>query len=200
MPTATRTRRTRKPAPEPEIEELEVDETELEIDPEEDDEDEAPAPKRRGRPAAKTAAKAVPAQRKAPEAETYGTAWLTDHVNDALDTEYDSKAIRVRLRQMVEAGALARDEGRYSFTGPNDRRVAKIVKYIRDSAKADAARQAAAVEDDEDEKPARRARTASRAKATAAPAVKRGRPARKPAVVEEDPDLPDFDDDEIDDL
>lgn len=189
MATATRTRRTRtaatKPAPEPEI--LEDDDV-LEEEVEDLDPEPAPAPKRRGRPA-KAAAKEVPAQRSKPSAEAFGTAWLTDHVNDALDTEYDSKAIRVRLRQMVELGTLERDEGRYSFSGPTDRRVLKIVKYIREAAKAEA---------ETEDKPARKPAATTRKAAT--PAAKRGRPARKAAVVEEDPDLPDFDDDDIDDL
>lgn len=192
MPTATRRRSTRAAKPvEPEVTE------DLDLDPEDDDvEEEAPAPKRgRGRPA-KSAAAPEKATRKEvqPETTTFGTAWLTEYVNDQLDMELDGKAIRVILRRMVADGMLPVFEGRYTFPkGENDRNVAKILKYVRENETEEA---------DEEEKPAARRTkvTAGRTKVTAAkPATRRGRkPAVKPET-DDDPDLPD-DLDDIDDL
>jgi hypothetical protein len=198
MPTATRRRRTTKPVAPVEAEELDDEIEELDEEPEP-----APAPKRRGRPARKAEPveevddeddedEEAPAPRrktaaKAAAAETFGTTWLVEYVNDQLDTAFDGKALRVKLRQMSEAGLLDRDDNsRYTFTGPNDRKVAKILKFIRDSEKEAPA-----------EKPARK----TTAKRTAAAPAKKTTSRRRKAV-EPDPDLPDFDEDdeELEDL
>lgn len=119
-----------------------------------EDEDEAPV---------KKPVKKAPAKKAA--AETKGTAWLVDHVNEQLGTEHPATAIRVVLRRLAKDGKLDREVGetrtRYEFSGPNDAIVKAVVKAVKSGAvKADrdekltalkAKKAAAAVEVDEDE-------------------------------------------------
>ena len=133
--------------------------------------------------------------------EVKGTAWLAEHVNDVCGTDYDNYKIRILLRQLVKDGVVVREEGRYSFAGPNDPTVKQVVKAVKggavEKAQADkvaslkdrrSAKKASAVEEEE-EKPARRSRTARKAAtATEAPARKRTRKAPVEEV-EEDEDL-----------
>lgn len=186
----------------PVVEDLE---DELDTDTPDDDMDELddepqPAPRRRGRPAksAPVAEKPVRKTRKPTaddddeeKATSYGTSWLVEYVNDQLDTEYDAKALRVMLRKATEAGILDReDNSRYQFTGPNDRKVAKILKFVREAQREEAAEPA----------PKAKAAPAARKSAKAAAPAAKTRRTRKSAPVEEDPDMPDFDEDEIDEL
>lgn len=189
----------------PVVEDLEDEVLENDEDMDELDDEPQPAPKRRGRPAKSAPVAEKPARKtRKPavdddeeKATSYGTSWLVEYVNDQLDTEFDAKALRVLLRKATEAGILDRDDNsRYQFTGESDRKVAKILKFVREAqreeaaaepkAKAAPAKRKRAVADEEDEAPAR-------------PARKRGRPAKKSAPVEDD-DMPDFDEDEIDEL
>ena len=90
--SATKSRRTTKKAA-PVEEDLDDD---LDVEVEDDEEEEAPAPKRRSKkaaaPASKKAAKA--------EAETLGTAWLKEHVNDTLGADHESTKLRIVLRKL----------------------------------------------------------------------------------------------------
>lgn len=143
---------------------------------------EGPKPvRRRGRPRATTpAVKEKPVPQKA-ESNGLGTTWLMEYVNEELGTSLDGKAIRVILRELASEGIGERDDkSRYTFSGPKDRTVLAVLKRVRTA----------------DETPSLRTRKAPVKKA--AP-VRRGRP-KKVQPVEDDPDLPDFDDEEIEDL
>lgn len=179
MPPRTR----RKAVVEPEIDDIE------DLDNEEETE---PKPIRRGRPRKTTTTDVTekPARKTTPASESngYGTGWLVEHVNETLDTSLDSKALRVILRNLTEEGIIEReDNSRYSFTGPRDKTVLAVIKAVRTAGTKT------------ESKPA----TATRKKTTVAetPKPTRGRPKKK--IVEPDPDLPDFpdeDDDEIEEL
>jgi hypothetical protein len=182
----------------PVVEDVIEDDEALEEDLDELDDEPAPAPKRRGRPAksAPVAEKPAPRRTKAAaaeeKAESYGTTWLVEYVNEQLDTDFDPKALRVLLRKATEAGILDRDDNsRYSFSGPGDRQVARLLKFIRDSEKEAPA-----------EKPAPKAKAApARRAATATKTAPTRRRTRKAEPVEEDdPDMPDFDDEDVDEL
>ena len=124
--TATRTRRTTKKAA-PVEEELE-DEDLIEDEDTEDEAEEEPAPKKR------TARKA-PAKKE--EADTKGTAWLKEHVNDTLGTEYESTKLRIVLRKLIKDGDIdSPKDGRYVFTGPRDPNVKAVIAALRAEAKA----------------------------------------------------------------
>ena len=205
MPTTRGTRRRSTKAVEPE--EIEDDLEELEPDAEELEDDEPePAPKRRGRPAKAAPAAAKPARKttKAEEkAESYGTTWLVEYVNDQLDTEHDAKSLRVLLRKATEAGILDRDDNsRYQFSGEGDRRVAKILKFVREQEKEAPAEKPAKAKAAAKTAPAKRRRVADEDdEAQAAPTRRRRSTKAKAAPVEDDdPDMPDFDDEEIEDL
>jgi hypothetical protein len=132
--TSTRPARTRKKAA-PAEEEIEDDELDAEV--EEDDEaeeEEAPAPKRK-----KAAAKKAPAKKAAAkaEADTLGTAWLKEHVNDTLGADHESTKLRIVLRKLIKDGTIdSPKDGRYVFTGPRDPNVKAVVAALRDEAKS----------------------------------------------------------------
>lgn len=109
--------------------ELEDDDLEL---VEADEEPEAKPAK--GKKGATKAAKAAPAKTTR-EATGMGAAWLAEHVNDTLGTDYTPAQIRVVLRRLAADGELEREVGtdraRYSFTGENDRTVKAVVKAIK---------------------------------------------------------------------
>lgn len=203
---ATRTRRRSTKAVEPE--EIEDDLEELEPDAEELEDDEPePAPKRRGRPAKAAPAAAKPARKTAKaeeKAESFGTAWLVEYVNDQLDTEHDAKSLRVLLRKATEAGILERDDNsRYQFSGEDDRQVAKILKFVREQEKEAPAEKPAGAKAATKTAPAKRRRAAADEddEAQAAPTRRRRSSKAKAAPVEDDdPDMPDFDDEEMDEL
>lgn len=123
MATATTTRRSR-------TKKAEVDE-DLEAD---DEAEEAPAPRKR--PAAKKAAAAP--KKEAPAKSEYGSAWLTEHVNDTLGTEFPATKLRAVLRRLVNDGTveLAR-EGRYEFPGAaRNPAVKALIAALREEKKA----------------------------------------------------------------
>lgn len=131
--TATRTRRTTKKAA-PVEEELE-DEDLIEDEDTEDEAEEEPAPKKRTARKA-PAKKAAPAAKKE-EAETKGTAWLKEHVNDTLGTEFESTKLRIVLRKLIKDGDIdSPKDGRYIFTGPRDPNVKAVIAALRAEAKA----------------------------------------------------------------
>ena len=126
MATATKTRRSR-------TKKAEVDDLDLD-----DETEEAPAPRKR-------AAKKAPAKKAAPKAEAapkkekieYGSAWLTEHVNDTLGTEYPSTKLRAVLRRLINSGDIDLSrEGRYEFSGPRDPNVKALIAALREEAKA----------------------------------------------------------------
>jgi hypothetical protein len=132
--------------------------------------------------------------------EVKGTAWLAEYINDSAGTDYDGYQVRILLRKLAKDEVIVREEGRYSFSGPNDPTVKAVLKYVKsggaekankeklDELKAKrTAKKAAPVEEDE-EKPARRSRTAKKAATATAPAKKRSRKA-EPVEEEEEDDL-----------
>lgn len=122
MATATTTRRSR-------TKKAEVDE-DLEA---EEEAEEAPAPRKR--PAAK---KAAAPKKEAPAKSEYGSAWLTEHVNDTLGTEFPATKLRAVLRRLVNDGTveLAR-EGRYEFPGAaRNPAVKALIAALREEKKA----------------------------------------------------------------
>lgn len=126
MATATKTRRSRTKA-------VEVD---PDLDLDEDEEVEAPAPKARAK---KAPAKKAPAAKAAPAKEKieFGSAWLTEHVNDTLGTEYPSTKLRAVLRRLISNGEIELSrEGRYEFSGPRDPSVKALIAALRSEAKA----------------------------------------------------------------
>ena len=127
MPTATRSRRTTKKAA-PVEEDIEDDELDAEL---EDEEDEEPAPKR------KAPAKKAPAKKAAPKAaDTLGSQWLKEHVNDTLGSSHESTKLRVVLRKLIKDGTIeSPKDGRYQFTGPKDPNVKAVIAALRDEAK-----------------------------------------------------------------
>ena len=130
--TATRTRRTTKKVA-PVEEELE-DEDLIEDEDTEDEAEEEPAPKKRTARKA-PAKKAAPAKKE--EADTKGTAWLKEHVNDTLGTEYESTKLRIVLRKLIKDGDIdSPKDGRYVFTGPRDPNVKAVIAALRAEAKA----------------------------------------------------------------
>ena len=126
MATATKTRRSR-------TKKAEVDE---DLDLEDDVEEEAPAPRKKPAAAKKAPAKkAAPAAKK--EKPEFGSAWLTEHVNDTLGTEYPATKLRAVLRRLVNSGEIDLSrEGRYEFTGPRDPNVKALIAALREEAKA----------------------------------------------------------------
>lgn len=131
----TRTRRTTKPAAP----------VETDLDDDLEDLDPEPEPK----PVRKTRKTSAPKTSRTVEDEDeskpsrskieYGTQWLVELVNERLDTDYDDKAVRIFLRKMVANEILEPFEGRYSFKGPNDRLVSRIIKFIGSQEKAEPA-------------------------------------------------------------
>ena len=123
MATATKTRRSRT------TKKAEVD---ADLDLEDEVEEEAP---RKKAPAKKAPAKkAAPA---AKEKSEFGSAWLTEHVNDTLGTEYLATKLRAVLRKLVNNGDIDLSrEGRYEFTGPRDPNVKALIAALREEAKA----------------------------------------------------------------
>lgn len=74
---------------------------------------------------------------KAPrETIEYGSAWLTDYVNEQAGTSYSASALRILLRKLTAQGVLDRDsEGRqrYNFPkGEKDPQVKAIVKAVKE--------------------------------------------------------------------
>lgn len=131
--TSTRTRRSTKKAA-PAEEELEDDELDAEVEEDEAEEEEAPAPKRK-----KAAAKKAPAKKAAAkaEADTLGTAWLKEHVNDTLGADHESTKLRIVLRKLIKDGTIdSPKDGRYVFTGPRDPNVKAVVAALREEAKS----------------------------------------------------------------
>lgn len=123
MATATKTRRSRT------TKKAEVD---ADLDLEDEVEEEAP---RKKAPAKKAPAKkAAPAAKKKSE---FGSAWLTEHVNDTLGTEYPATKLRAVLRKLVNNGDIDLSrENRYEFTGPRDPNVKALIAALREEAKA----------------------------------------------------------------
>ena len=128
MPTATRTRKPRTTKAVPVEEELEDDELDAEVE-----EDEAPAPSRKkAAPVAKAKTNG-----KAVDKETFGTAWLKEHINDTLDADHESTKLRIVLRKLIKDGTIdSPKDGRYIFTGPRDPNVKAVIAALRDEAKA----------------------------------------------------------------
>lgn len=126
MATATKPRRSRT------TKKAEVDE---DLDLEDDVEEEAPASRKKA--AAKKAAPAKKAAAPAAKKSEFGSAWLTEHVNDTLGTEHPATKLRAVLRKLVNNGdiELAR-EGRYEFSGPRDPNVKALIAALREEAKA----------------------------------------------------------------
>lgn len=114
-----------------------ADDDELELMDDADEPDE--------KPKAKSKSKGKAAAAPVKDANGYGVAWLTQHVNDELGTSYTDANIRVILRKMAKDGELEREVGedraRYSFTGEGDRTVKAVLKRVKsgeaDTAKAD---------------------------------------------------------------
>ena len=123
MATATKTRRSRT------TKKAEVD---ADLDLEDEVEEEAPRKK--------APAKKAPAKKAAPaanEKSEFGSAWLTEHVNDTLGTEYPATKLRAVLRKLVNNGDIDLSrEGRYEFTGPRDPNVKALIAALREEAKA----------------------------------------------------------------
>jgi hypothetical protein len=133
--TATKSRRTTKKAA-PLEEDLDED---IEEDEVEEDEDEEPAPKSRSRKAApaKKTAKAAPKGNAKVDADTLGTSWLKEHVNDVLGTDHESTKLRIVLRKLIKDGDIdSPKDGRYVFTGPKDPNVKAVIAALRDEAKS----------------------------------------------------------------
>jgi len=133
----------------------------------------------KGKKGATKAAKAAPAKTTR-EATGMGAAWLAEHVNDTLGTDYTPAQIRVVLRRLAADGELEREVGtdraRYSFTGENDRTVKAVVKAIKAGAVSRAkAEGVAAAKATKAEAPAAKPTKASKAKAEEPPA----KPARR---------------------
>lgn len=120
--------------PEEEFEEIEEGDEDLEELEDEEAEDEAPAPK--AKKTTKAAASNAPAN---------GSAWLAAHVTEVTGETYDSRGVRMLLRKLAKDGTLDREVGetrdRYSFTGPNDPIVKKVVAMVK-SGEAKAMKQA----------------------------------------------------------
>lgn len=133
-------------APVEEVEELEVVEEETaddleDLEVEEPEElEEAPAPRKRAAKKAPAKAAAKPAKAEpAAESSGYDTNWLVEHVNETLDTDHDSRSIRMVLRRLARDGELTReigvDRGRWEFPkGANDPGVKKIIRAIQNGA------------------------------------------------------------------
>jgi hypothetical protein len=135
--------------------------------------------------------------------EVKGTAWLAEYINDSAGTDYDGMQVRILLRKLAKDEVIVREEGRYSFSGPNDPTVKAVLKYVKSGgaekankerldelkAKRTAKKAAPVAEEDEEEaKPARRSRTAKKAATATAPARKRSHKP-EPVVEEEDDEL-----------
>jgi hypothetical protein len=161
-----------------------------ELDEVEDDEEE---------PAKKAGPKRAPIQ--------YGSAWAAEQVNELAGTQHSAYTLRALIRQMVKAGAFDRavgeDRSRYEFTGPNDKKLAAIVKFAKKKAAEPKASRTDALEK------ARAARAANLAAAKAAkeedsdeeetPAPKRRKTKAKaakpaPEPVDADEEFEDLDD------
>lgn len=134
----------------------------------EDDEDEAPKTKK------KSTKKSAPASKKEPKSADsdggLGAAWLAEHVNEELGTDYTAANMRVILRKMAADGELEREVGtdraRYSFSGEKDPTVRAVLKRVK-SGEADQAKKErlaaarggskkATAEVEEDEAPAKK--------------------------------------------
>jgi hypothetical protein len=148
--------------------------------------------------------------------EAKGTAWLAEYVNDSAGTDYDGYQIRILLRKLAKDEVIVREEGRYTFVGPNDPTVKAVLKYVKSGGAEKANKErldelkkkrtakkatAAPVEDEEEEEetPARAARARGRAtKKTAATATTSARKrTRKAPIVEAEEEDEDLDIDEI---
>lgn len=134
------TRRTsKKAAPvEEELDDEDIEEVEDEV---EEDEDEEPAPKSRRSskkaPAKKAPAKKAAAKTNGEEADTLGTAWLKEHVNDVLESDHESTKLRIVLRKLIKDGTIeSPKDGRYVFTGPKDPNVKAVIAALRQEAKS----------------------------------------------------------------
>jgi hypothetical protein len=138
----------------------------------------------------------------AADTEVRGTAWLAEYINDQLGTEVDGYKVRILLRQLTKEGVIEREEGRYNFTGPKDPQVVAVLRAVKsgklekaNSARLDdlkakrAAKKTAAVEDEEETTPARKARARSRTAAAAKKAAPSRTRRAKAAPVEDDEDL-----------
>lgn len=114
-----------------EDEDLELDDLEEEVDDDED-EDEAPRASKKGRKSAKGKGKAAPKKKEV----VFGTAELLELINEETGRELTGRTLRPLLRKMAKLGTLDRSVGEdrtnYSWSGPNDPEVKRIVKAIRD--------------------------------------------------------------------
>jgi hypothetical protein len=128
-------------------------------------------------------------------AEVKGTTWLAEHVNEVTGSEYDGFGIRVLLRKLAKDGVIERGEGRYSFSGPKDKTVLAVVKFVKSGEAASAKSERL------DELKAKRAAAANKGPAAKkAPAAKKtssSRRRRAAAPVEEEDDEDEVDLDEI---
>lgn len=164
MATRTKTRpaRTRKKAqPEEDLEDEELDAEDTED--EEEDEEPAPKPRTRRKTATAPTGKKAGAKGKAKtngKADTLGSAWLKEHVNETLGTEVESTKLRIILRKLIKDGDIeSPKDGRYIFTGPKDPNVKAVVAALRSEAKSGPAKRGrkpkakvvAEVDDSEDE-------------------------------------------------
>lgn len=156
--------------------EVELDE-DLELEDEDEDEEETPKAKKKGNSAKKKA----PAKAKV----EFGTSWLLEYVSEETDRKMTGRNLRVLLRSMAKKGELNRtvgeDRTNYSWTGPTDPEVKKIIRAIKDGAV------------DREKKAALEKLKASKQSKKAA--AKKGS-SKKARVVEDDDDEDEDDDDE----
>lgn len=153
------------------------------------------------RTATKEAPAAKPVAAKKATEPAKGTAWLVEHVNDTLGTDYSGYQLRILIRKLVKDGTLERGEGRYEFKGPRDPQVLAILKAVKAGGVKEAQTSRVEKAKEAAQSPTRRrSRKAADGSAesdpeegTTKPPARRSR--RKPAVVETDDD--DIDLDEI---
>ena len=173
--TTTRRRAAAKPAPVVEPEELEE---ELEVDDEV--EDDAPATKTGGA-----------------DEVTFGASDLARHLSKGLDKPVTAREIRTLIRKMARDGSgrvqreiIAGNRSRYNWSGVNDPEVKAIIKAFRaGELEADKQEKLQALKD------RKLAQKAEKDKATAAAEKKAGK-VKAAAVVEEDDEELELDDDE----
>lgn len=108
--------KTKKTAPVEEEEDLELEELDEDVE-----EEEAPAKSKK--------------KAKSTDEVAFGASDLAKLASEQGEKEYDAKTIRTLLRKMARDGRLEREVSpenrtRYSWTGPNDPEVKKILKAI----------------------------------------------------------------------
>lgn len=121
----------------------------------------------------------------------FGASDLAKLASQQTDKKYDAKTVRTLLRRMARSGELDREispenRSRYSWSGPDDPEVKKILKKIKSGAIEEARNEALAKL--KEQKKAKDAAKGTKTKKTAKVTA--------PPVDEDDDDVEDLDDDE----